>query len=326
MNRLLRAAFGLASGQGARGRLSVLTFHRVSAQPDPLFPGEMHAEQFERLCAMLRRCADVMPLDAAVAAVRAHRLPPRALAITFDDGYADNHNQAMPVLRRHGLTATFFVATGFIGGGCMWNDRIIESVRRCHADALDLRPLGMGLHPLADISSRRRAIDALIAAVKYLPPALRLARCNAIAAAAGVAIPTDLMMTWDQVRALHAAGMQIGAHTIDHPILAELDDADVAHQAVASRQALQDALGAPVTLFAYPNGRLGQDVSARTVDVLRPLGFAAAVTTEAGASHVSTDPMLLPRFTPWDNDPRRFMLRLVHNLVRSRWSDAPASH
>ncbi|MDH4393723.1 MAG: polysaccharide deacetylase family protein [Aquabacterium sp.] len=320
MNRLLRLAFGLASGHATDRRLSVLNFHRVSAEPDPLFPGEMYAERFDRLCAMLKHCAHVMPLDTAVAALRDQRLPARALAITFDDGYADNHDQALPVLRRHGLTATFFVATGFMGGGCMWNDRIIESVRRCKSAELDLRPQGLGLHRMGDIDSQRRAIESLIAAIKYRQPAERLERCDAIAAAAGVTMPTDLMMTWEQVRALHASGMQIGAHTVDHPILAELDAAEAAYQIAQSRQTLQAMLGAPVTLFAYPNGRLGQDVSPRTVDVLRPLGFDAAVTTEPGAADGQTDLLLIPRFTPWDADPRRFMLRLVHNLLRSRFA------
>ena len=69
------------------------------------------------------------------------RLPPRALAITFDDGYADNRTVAAPLLERHGLPCTFFVATGFLDGGRMWNDTLIETVRRAPGQTLDLRDL-----------------------------------------------------------------------------------------------------------------------------------------------------------------------------------------
>jgi len=317
IDALLRLGWSWASGGGQSGKLSILTFHRVAKTPDPIFPGELHASQFDRLCTKLTACANVMPLDVAVQALRTGQLPPRALAITFDDGYADNHDIALPILQRHGLPATFFVATGFVGGGCMWNDRVIEAVRRSERLTLDLRDQGLGQYSLSTSVLRRRAIDSLIGQLKYLPMAERLARCTLVANEAAVQLPSDLMMNWSQVRALHAAGMQVGAHTVDHPILSGLNDEAARDQIWLSKQTLERELRAPVVLFAYPNGRLGQDINDRTVELLRPMGFSAAVTTEAGASDMRTDPMLLPRFTPWDADPNRFVIRLMHNLWRS---------
>src|ERR1044071_7430526 len=78
------------------------------------------------------------------------RLPKRALSITFDDGYADNYNVAAPILLRLGLAATFFVATGFLDGGCMFNDVVIEALRCAGGAELDLDDLGLGRHPLGD--------------------------------------------------------------------------------------------------------------------------------------------------------------------------------
>ncbi len=124
-------------------RLSVLVYHRVLSAPDPLRPGEPTVEEFEARMRWLASNYNVMPLIEAVRGVRANRLPKRALSITFDDGYADNHDLALPVLRKLGLPATFFVTTGYLDGGCMFNDVVIEAVRRARTE-LDLRDLGFG--------------------------------------------------------------------------------------------------------------------------------------------------------------------------------------
>lgn len=113
--------------------MSIAIFHRVLEAPDPLFAEEMHRARFDEVCAWLSAWFNVLPLDEAVKRLKQGALPDRALAITFDDGYADNHDIALPVLKAHGLCATFFVATDFLDGGRMWNDTVIESVRGCTA-------------------------------------------------------------------------------------------------------------------------------------------------------------------------------------------------
>ena len=110
---MIRTAAHLLSPGGARARLSVLIFHRVFAQPDPLAPSEPDLPRFEHLLRWVSRWFQVLPLDEAVARLAAGTLPPRAAAITFDDGYADNAEVALPALQRAGLPATFFIATGF---------------------------------------------------------------------------------------------------------------------------------------------------------------------------------------------------------------------
>src|SRR5205085_1443710 len=122
--------------------------HRVLADPDPLFPEEVGAPDFDAQMSILKRWFNVLPLKEALARLREGRLPMRAACITFDDGYADNATVAAPILRRHGLPATFFIATDFIDGGEMWNDTVIDTVRRAPGDSLDARALGL---PLLDL-------------------------------------------------------------------------------------------------------------------------------------------------------------------------------
>src|SRR5438067_12205090 len=101
----------------AGGALSILIFHRVTPAADPLLPDIPDAAAFERVVRLLVEHFNVIPLSEAAARLLRASLPPRALCITFDDGYADNHDVALPILARHGVTATFFIATGFLGGG-----------------------------------------------------------------------------------------------------------------------------------------------------------------------------------------------------------------
>jgi peptidoglycan/xylan/chitin deacetylase (PgdA/CDA1 family) len=309
---LLKPLLAVASPAGPRARLSVLIFHRVLSEVDPLFPDETTAARFDTVCGWLAKWFNVLPLDTAAAHLQAGTLPESAACITFDDGYADNHNVALPILQRHNLCATFFIATGFLNGGRMWNDTIIETVRRCE----DLSVItGSDSQSMpATIADRQVAITTLINQIKYLPVAERVAVAEALAQKAQVHLPNDLMMTSAQVKALRHAGMQIGAHTVSHPILARLSDAAAQQQIADSKSFLEALLGERVGLFAYPNGKPGEDYSPQTVAVVRSLGFDAAVSTTWGASRRGDDPLQINRFTPWDKTKLRFGLRMLRNL------------
>ncbi len=319
----MKPLMSLLSPAGARARLTVLIFHRVLPQPDPLFPDEVDAARFDALLGWVKSWFQVLPLDAAIRQLHEGSLPARAAALSFDDGYADNHDVALPLLRKHGLPCSFFVATGFLDGGRMWNDTLIESVRQSRLPTLDLRGLvdgrgdDLGQHALVDTAARRAALGQLIERVKYLPPEPRVACVDAIAARAEVRPPDDLMMSSGQVRALRAAGMQIGAHTVSHPILATLDEARAADEIGRSRDTLQGLLGEKVGLFAYPNGKPGTDyrpdVHPRLV---RELGFESAVSTRWAAARHGDDVFQIPRFTPWDRSRLKFGLRLARQLTQ----------
>lgn len=242
---LLRPALGVLSPAGSRGRLSVLIFHRVAAGPDVLYPGRLDAQRFDQLLGWIARWFNVLPLDSAVEALAKRQLPSRALSITFDDGYADNHNVAMPLLKRRGMSATFFIATAFLDGGRMWNDTVTEAIRSTPLDSLDAEPLGvpgLGLLPLDSLPARRAAVDTVLAAVKYLHPERRLQVVDELARRARARLPADLMMTSAQVRGMHTAGMQIGAHTCNHPILAVLPPDQARQEIAGSRTALERLL------------------------------------------------------------------------------------
>lgn len=314
----MKPIFQWLSPGGKRARLSLVIFHRVLPQPDPLLPDELDAAHFDRICAWLAHWFRVLPLDQAAQQLREGSLPARALAITFDDGYADNHDIALPILQRHGLCATFFIATDFIDGGCMWNDIVIDAVRGVRGATVELGGLAEDLPEsmqLGDLGDRQHAVTVLLDRLKYLPPKARqhavhdlFRRC-----APGRGLPRP-MMTSSQVRALYSAGMQLGAHTCSHPILAGLDDASARHEIEQGKRALEAMIDTPIKLFAYPNGRPNKDYTAATVDMVREAGFDAAVSTAWGAARSGGPMFEIPRFTPWDRRRLKFGLRLAANF------------
>jgi peptidoglycan/xylan/chitin deacetylase (PgdA/CDA1 family) len=319
--------FSLAAPGGANAKLSTLIFHRVLASPDPLLMGEVDADRFDSICTWIKRWFNVLPLGKAIHQLYAGELPPRALAISFDDGYADNSTVAAPLLSKHGLPATVFVASGCLNGGCMWNDGLIDVVRRTGKKELDLRGLDLGLDGLAvqTMGERREAIDTLIRALKYRDPDVRQCTVGQVALRAQVTPRTDLMMTTAQLQQLAAHGVEVGAHTVSHPILARLSRSQARAEIETGRSQLQSLLGRRVPLFAYPNGKPHVDYNKSTVELVKEAGFEAALTTAWGVSTPLSDRFQLARFTPWDRSQLRFGARLARNCysVASSRVDPP---
>jgi peptidoglycan/xylan/chitin deacetylase (PgdA/CDA1 family) len=312
-----RAFLTLLSPGGLHSRLSIFIYHRVLPQPDPLFPEECDSEVFDRQMGQVAGCFKIIPLLDAVRGLREGKLPPRAACITFDDGYADNAEIALPILQKHGISATFFVSTGFLDGGRMWNDTIIELIRRAPGDILDLTGIGLRQFEIGTIPQRRHAINNVLDAFKYLPLESRRLRVEEMCALIPVTPARDLMMTSDQVSLLHNAGMEIGGHTVNHPILAHIESNAAAYKEIGSgKETLEGIIRAPVRFFAYPNGKPGRDYMADHVRMVREIGFDAAVSTAHGAAKAGSDLYQLPRFTPWDRGLVRFALRTAQNILK----------
>ena len=320
MLRFLAHALVSAAYPGAsRARMAILIYHRVLPAPDSLLPDLPDVARFRWQMQLLAEYFHPLPLPEAAERLAAGDLPPRSVCVTFDDGYRDNLDCTLPVLEEMGVPATVFVAPGFLGDGMMFNDRVIEGVRAATGPELDLTDLGLGCYPVRTVQERRAAIDQLLPALKYLPDTERERKARAIAERAGCRPNGPLMLDADGVRALAARGVTIGAHTLTHPILAETPDAVAAEEISASKRVLEEMTGQPVSLFAYPNGRPGRDYGERHVVMVKDAGFRAAVSTRWAPAGRDSDPFQLPRFTPWDLTPSRFLVRLVANgfgLVR----------
>ncbi|MBL8397646.1 MAG: polysaccharide deacetylase family protein [Candidatus Accumulibacter sp.] len=312
---IFRVLTHACSPGGPRGKLSILIFHRVLPKDDGILNFDVNAVEFKKIIRWLAKWFNVIALDQAILKLKEGTLPPRAAAITFDDGYEDNLSVATPILTDHGMTATFFVASGYLNGGQMWNDTIIESIRHCSLPKLDLVSEGLGHYDLSGPHKRLIAINKILKEVKYRASTERIFLASQIEKLTRVKLNKNLMMTSEQVILLRKAGMSIGAHTVNHPILAKLSAEDVQLEIQNNKHFLESLLQERVGLFAYPNGKPNIDYRLLDAQIVRSLGFDAAVTTAWGVADTHSDLMQLPRFTPWDRSSFKFGYRMVKNML-----------
>ncbi len=261
--------------RGGRRRLSVLIYHRVLANADPLLPAALTRRVFRWQVRLLSSYFNVLPIDEAVRRLREDTLPPRSATITFDDGYADCVQVALPVLLEFGLPATFFVATGYLNGGWMWNDRLVEALRTFKADSLDLADEGLGQIAMASGEQRSAAVYRLQGVLKEYPLAQREAIIRRIERGGRAVNGSGPMMADDQIRLLGKAGMKLGAHTVTHPMLTQIPLEEARGEMAGARAYLENLVQQPVDHFAYPNGIPGGDYDARHVALAREIGFRA---------------------------------------------------
>lgn len=187
-------------------------------------------------------------------------LPPRPVIVTFDDGYDDNYLNAFPVLRSLEMPATIFVATGYVGSGKpFWFDLVAHLLYHAPAGVLDVPGLDPGLALGPDADSRRAAASRLVGALKRVSNRQRLEILDWLERRyAGVMNPGEFRLSrpldWNQIREMSAAGIEFGSHTVSHPILSRLDDAELACELADSRRRLEQELGRPAPVLAYPVG------------------------------------------------------------------------
>lgn len=259
---------------GAWSGLLVLNYHRVGdAEGSPLdrdlfsaAPGEFASQM-----AFLARCCEPIALGDVPAALRARRS--RRVLVTFDDGYRDNYEIAFPVLRRHRVAATFFLATGFLDRPRLsWWD--------------ELAWLGAGPAATARLKARHGAdAEAFVAA-----EARRLGRQRA-----GPAAAADVWMTWDMAREMRAAGMTFGGHSVEHPILARLPAERQEAEVRGCAERLRDELGIGLDAFSYPVGS-PDAYSETTKAIVRRAGCELAFAFAGGYARAGrTDPLAVPR-------------------------------
>jgi peptidoglycan/xylan/chitin deacetylase (PgdA/CDA1 family) len=305
-------------------RLLVLCWHSVDATPAfPTAPGQ-GITGFDRQLGHLKRWANVLPLPDALDALYAHRLPRRAVCITFDDGYRDNLEHAVPLLRRHGLPATFFLVPQFLDHTrTAWWETVAWALHSSARPTVVFEgveyPLGLEASTSADRLSQTlkdRNLAARTAAVDELVE---------IAEAAGRNPGTDLFLDWDGARQLVQAGFDIGSHSLNHAILAnEPPDTQRVNVTEAKRQ-LSERLDHDVPTIAYPNGR-AVDADDDTRAAARAAGHRYGLLLEPGWTTARTDPFAVKRpFVLPQRGPAGLYVQLGKRALRSARSLASRS-
>lgn len=293
-------------------RLLVLCYHNVRGTWCFPSDGDFGPRGLERQLRVLRRVANVLPLDDALQRLSQGRpLPRAAVAITFDDGYADNLALAVPLLERLSLPATFFLVPGLLSRTVSaWWETLAWAFTSATWSQLDWE----GGHHRLDTPAQRW--DAHAAVARALKGRNRAAREQAVAelierlAPAGPAPGPDLFLDWDGARHLVGRGHAVGSHSSYHAILSREAEADQSADLEHARRQLEAELMAPTPLLAYPNGT-PEDYDAATQRAAERAGHPFAVTTVDGFNRPGT-----PRYEIRRSFmiPQRGILDLVANL------------
>lgn len=279
-----------------RNKLLFLMYHRFSVDQQP---GRTDRGTLERHLAYLRKNYKVVSLSDAVDAMREGRqLSPRSAVITIDDGYRDAYEVAFPIFKKFGFPATLYVVTDFVEGKCwIWTDIARFVVANSKKQAVSFR-VGEKLieRDLNSVGSRSNAAAAINAELKKLPDSGKDQALADLAGVLDVQIPDlppgDLgPLSWDQASEIEKGGIEIGSHTVTHPILTNVDEDRLYRELELSRTAVSHRLQKDAVHFCYPNGNVG----GRERDAAEAAGFASAVTTEIRLCQNDEDRFLIPR-------------------------------
>lgn len=282
--RLLRAA-------ASRGHVLVLCYHRIAPASSKLevvdpVPPERFAEQLRAL----KSIGDIVPMARALSFAESYERP--AFVVTFDDDDPCHVKYALPILRELRIPATFFLSGRSLQGlGPYWwtlLEQAVEEVGIEETCRLVGRP-GRNVKELA--RACRRA-----GTVPELPTSLR----------------ASAMPTLD-IRALADAGMTIGFHTLRHPAMSLLSDAELEEALTEGRDALAAAAGAAIDLLAYPFGY----ADARVAHATRRAGFAAAFATDGPPLRRDSDPFLIGRWQPGTRNAQQLIAEAALQFSRA---------
>jgi peptidoglycan/xylan/chitin deacetylase (PgdA/CDA1 family) len=308
----------VASTAGRDDGFTILTHHRVFEQPDPFYGYGTPVRDFERQLKLLRRFCAVLSLDEILDRLdRSARLPRRCVALTVDDGYRDLAIHGAPRLARYGLPATLFVAVDALTRGWLWPDLLRHAIRATSKPSVSLEALADGgrkTFALGREADQLATVDELDVRLKRMENGAKWAVLDEVAwkllgrRAHEITIP-GLMMNWDELRALPARTIAVGAHTVSHPILSRVSEQEAAKEITESRRRLEDETGRPVAHFAYPNGR-AEDISPAVRRLVRWAGFRSACTTIPRYNRPGIDRWSLGRLDA-NHDSLRDLIRFM---------------
>lgn len=311
-----RSVLGLLRRMGAlelvrhaqRARSVVLTYHGVLSGADDSYQylnqNFVAAQAFEQQVRFLRERYRPIRLADLIACYECKESPPpRSLALTFDDGFANNYTVAFPILQKYEIPFTIFLTTGMLNnpGAMLWTERAKRTLFLARRRSVTLVIQGHRLSLRLESSrEREEAARRIVLALKRMPPAERDPALTGLEEACGAQRlgPEHLeryqFLSWSEVRAMAAQGVEFGSHSVSHPILSTLHEVDLEREIGESKRAIEAQICSECYAFAYPNGS-PLDFGPREQASLRTAGYRCAFALNGSLNDLRTNLYALDR-------------------------------
>ncbi|MFC3285513.1 polysaccharide deacetylase family protein [Litchfieldella rifensis] len=289
---------GLSSmGRGLRRHEGafILYGHRFSDDDDGYLQG-LRPAWFADQVAYLTRHYEVIPLKTLIDCLEQRRaVPARSVVLTFDDGFRDNLENAVPILERYRVPATIFMVTRSLTNGELpWSQRLGVIFQRTYVLEMSHPLLGEQPAPLNDSHQRRAAYQRIKLGIAPLQRGERDTLISGLANQLGVEPPLDQMLSWQDARLLQASGVEIGGHSYSHALLGQVPIAEACHEIRRCREELRDHLGLEAAPFCLPGGSYSDDV----IRCIKQTGFRSCFIPNQQKRYntvVNTTPFTLSR-------------------------------
>jgi len=263
-----------------KSQVVIMMYHRVCPKKDNWSLASINPEVFEEQIQYFCRNYEILSLEELTGYIKqGKRLPEKAAAFTFDDGYLDNYQYAYPVLNKYHVPAVIFLTTGHISSDKLfWFDKVSYIIHHTNKSHLNLDELGeYSLQAGTENNISAKITEGL----KQINEDRKNFLIDKLKVIADVDIPSglgkELILSWNNVREMNSKDIIFGAHTVNHPILANMPLPLARWEIIQSKKDIEKEIGKEVNIFSYPNGRF-RDYSPKIVDFIMESKFACAVS------------------------------------------------
>jgi peptidoglycan/xylan/chitin deacetylase (PgdA/CDA1 family) len=290
-----------------KDRAVILMYHSINENRHRI---GVNKESFERQMEYIKEKMNPVPLITIAHWIsKGKSIPPRAVAVSFDDGYEDNFIMAYPILKKFSIPATIFLTTGHIESTkIFWWDKVSEIIKKTNKPFVDLKDFqsfrnsSTNSPELIKLNTFSRKVDAIMTIIKFfktfeyhrIHEATDL--LQKILDVGDKDIEPSSMLNWRQIKEMKRNGIDFGAHTVTHPDLTKIAQDEAVKEIKSSKDTIEQKIDATIYGFAYPYG-LKDHFNEKITKIIKNAGFHYTCSAEPGIVTKGNDAYDLKRIS-----------------------------